>query len=186
MRIAVAGTGYVGLSVAVILAQHHEVVAVDINHDKVDLINQRVSPIVDPEISDYLSNAELSLRATTDGGPAFQEATYVVVATPTDYDPATNYFDTSTVESVTAQVLAANPDAVIVVKSTVPVGFTQRLREDHPGARIVFSPEFLRRVGRFTTTSTRLGSSSATVVRLGADLRTCWSRVPSTRTSPSS
>ncbi|MGN8244977.1 nucleotide sugar dehydrogenase [Cellulomonas soli] len=144
MKIAVAGTGYVGMSNAVILAQHHEVVALDIDAAKVDLINRRVSPIIDPELEDYLQRVPLSLTATTDAASAYRGAEFVVVATPTDYDPVSNYFDTSSVESVIAEVLVAEPGAAIVVKSTVPVGFTQRMQEAHPGARILFSPEFLR------------------------------------------
>ncbi|GAA3795744.1 nucleotide sugar dehydrogenase [Cellulomonas soli] len=144
MKIAIVGTGYVGLSNAVILAQHHEVVAVDIDPAKVDAINRRESPIVDPELEDYLRRVPLSLVATTDAPAAYRGAAFVVVATPTDYDPVSNYFDTSSVEQVIAAVLAVEPGAAVVVKSTVPVGFTARLREEHPGARIVFSPEFLR------------------------------------------
>ncbi|GAB3816142.1 UDP-glucose 6-dehydrogenase [Tessaracoccus terricola] len=144
MKIVVVGTGYVGLSNAVILAQHNQVTAVDINAGKVAQINDRVSPIIDVELQDYLTNKELDLRATTDGSAAYAEAEFVVVATPTDYDPQHNYFDTSSVESVVAAVLAVNPEASIVVKSTVPVGFTAELRERHPGASIIFSPEFLR------------------------------------------
>lgn len=144
MKIAVVGTGYVGLSNAVILAQHHEVVAVDIDRTKVAAINAGRSPIVDPELEDYLAHVALSLVATTDAAAAYAGADYVVVATPTDYDPVTNYFDTSSVEAVVAAVATQAPDATVVVKSTVPVGFTERLRREHPGTRIVFSPEFLR------------------------------------------
>lgn len=144
MKIAVAGTGYVGLSLAVLLAQRHDVVAVDIDSAKVDLLNQGISPIADPEIEEYLRERELSLTATTEARSAYQDALYVIVATPTDYDPDTNYFNTTTVENVIAEVLAVNPDATVVVKSTVPVGFTQELRDRHPGAAVIFSPEFLR------------------------------------------
>ena len=144
MKIAVAGTGYVGLSNAVVLAQHHEVVALDINPAKVELINARRSPIVDPELEDYLAHNHLSLRATTDPAQAYTGAEVVVVATPTDYDTETNFFDTSSVEKVVLDVLAHAPEARVVIKSTVPVGFTARLRETHPGAAILFSPEFLR------------------------------------------
>lgn len=144
MKIVIAGTGYVGMSNAVVLAQHHDVVAVDIDSAKVDAINRRESPIADPELETYLRDAPLSLTATADGPSAFATAELVVVATPTDYDPDANYFDTSTVESVVAQVIAANPRALIVIKSTVPVGFTMRLRDRHSGAAIIFSPEFLR------------------------------------------
>ncbi|TRY16738.1 nucleotide sugar dehydrogenase [Tessaracoccus rhinocerotis] len=144
MRIVVVGTGYVGLSNAVILAQHNQVTAVDIDAGKVAQINQRVSPIIDTELQDYLSNKPLDLTAVTDGAGAYAGADFVVVATPTDYDPQHNFFNTSSVESVVADVLAVNPGAVIVIKSTVPVGFTAELRERHSGASIIFSPEFLR------------------------------------------
>ncbi|PFG18652.1 nucleotide sugar dehydrogenase [Serinibacter salmoneus] len=144
MKIAVAGTGYVGLSNSVILAQHHEVHAVDIDPEKVALINRRESPIEDAELEQYLREVPLNLTATTDGALAYAGADVVVVATPTDYDPDTNYFNTSTVEAVIAQVLEVNPEATIVIKSTVPVGFTAALRASNPGARIIFSPEFLR------------------------------------------
>ncbi|QAY69136.1 nucleotide sugar dehydrogenase [Xylanimonas protaetiae] len=144
MKIAIAGTGYVGLSNAVVLAQHHDVVTVDLDPRKVALINDGVSPIVDPEIERYLREVPLSLKATTDGDATYADAELVVVATPTNYDPVTQYFDTSSVEGVVDQVLAANPAALVVVKSTVPVGFTARMNEEHPDAAIVFSPEFLR------------------------------------------
>lgn len=144
MKIAIAGTGYVGLSNAVVLAQHHDVTAVDLSEDKVNLINQKLSPIVDPEISDFLKTKPLALNATTDGKGAYKSAELVVIATPTNYDENANFFDTSSVESVLDQVLALNPDALLVVKSTVPVGFTTRVRSERPGARIIFSPEFLR------------------------------------------
>ena len=144
MRIAVVGLGYVGLSNAVILAQHHEVVAVDIDPVKIDMVNRRESPIIDPELQDYLSSKPLDLRATRDASEAYLGATHVVIATPTDYDPVTNYFNTESVEAVIKDVLAINPDATLIVKSTVPVGFTAGVREAHPGASIIFSPEFLR------------------------------------------
>lgn len=126
MRIAVAGIGYVGLSNAVLLAQHNEVIAFDINKEKVDMINNKKSPIIDPEIEEYLKTKELNLVATTDKTLAFKNADYVVIATPTDYDPKKNYFDTSTVEDVISSVLLINPNAVMVIKSTVPVGYTKR------------------------------------------------------------
>ena len=149
MKIAIAGTGYVGLSNAVVLAQHHDVVAVDLDRAKVDLLNARRSPIVDAELEQYLAEAPLSLTATVDGDVAYKDAELVVVATPTNYDEVTQYFDTSTVEGVIDQVLGVNPGATIVVKSTVPVGFTERMHEEHAdalanGAAIIFSPEFLR------------------------------------------
>jgi UDPglucose 6-dehydrogenase len=144
MKIAIAGTGYVGLSNAVILAQHHEVWALDLLPEKVEQINARKSPIEDVELEDYLANRPLDLTATLDADEAFRGASFVVVATPTNYDERTNYFDTGSVESVIANVVAIEPTASIVVKSTVPVGFTARMREEHPGASIIFSPEFLR------------------------------------------
>ena len=144
MKIAIAGTGYVGLSNAAVLAQHHQVVALDIDPVKVDLINDRRSPIVDPELSQHLATNHLDLRATTDPAEAYDGAQVVVIATPTDYDTETNFFDPSTVEAVAADVLTHTPGATIVIKSTIPVGFTERLRETHPGATILFSPEFLR------------------------------------------
>jgi UDPglucose 6-dehydrogenase len=143
-RITVVGTGYVGLSNAVILAQHNTVVALDIDPVKVDLINRRESPITDEELQDYLRTKPLDLTATLDKAEAYAGAEFVVVATPTDYDEATNYFNTDSVESVIADAVAANPEATVVVKSTVPVGFTARMRAEHPGASILFSPEFLR------------------------------------------
>ena len=144
IRIAVAGTGYVGLSNAVILAQHNTVTALDIDPVKVAQLNRRESPIDDELLQDYLRDRPLDLTATTDPAVAYDGAEFVVVATPTDYDEASNYFDTGSVESVIADVLAHSPQATVVVKSTVPVGFTDRMRATHPGASIMFSPEFLR------------------------------------------
>ncbi|MFE7506784.1 nucleotide sugar dehydrogenase [Promicromonospora sp. NPDC057488] len=144
MKIAVAGTGYVGLSNAVLLAQHHQVWAVDVDASKVALVNDRKSPIVDAELEEYLATKDLDLTATLDASAAYTGAQVVVVATPTNYDEVTNFFDTSSVESVIDQVLQVAPDATIVVKSTIPVGFTERVRAERPGAAIVFSPEFLR------------------------------------------
>lgn len=144
MKIAVVGTGYVGLSNAVILAQNHEVVAVDIDAAKVEQINRRESPIEDVELEQYLAEKPLNLTATLDAASAYAGADFVVVATPTDYDTETNFFNTGSVESVVKAVEAANPSAAIVIKSTVPVGFTAGIREQHPGLTIIFSPEFLR------------------------------------------
>ena len=144
MKIAVAGLGYVGLSNAVVLAQHHQVWAVDLDQTRVDMVNRGESPLVDPELTDYLAGGGLRLTATTDAQAAYSGAKFVIVATPTDYDPESNYFDTSSVESVIKMVRQVNPTAVIVIKSTIPVGFTARMRGEHLGAHIVFSPEFLR------------------------------------------
>ena len=144
MKIAVAGTGYVGLSMAILLAQHNTVKAVDIIPEKVEMINNRKSPIVDKKIEEYLATKELDLEATTDGDSAYRDAELVIISTPTNYDPSKNYFDTSSVESVIKQVIAVNPDAVMIVKSTVPVGFTEGAREAYCCDNILFSPEFLR------------------------------------------
>ena len=144
MKIAVAGTGYVGLSIATLLSQHNEVIAVDIVPEKVDLINQRKSPIIDKEIEEYLATKDLNLKATLNAEEAYKDADFVVIAAPTNYDSQKNYFDTSAVETVIQLVMQYNPNAIMVIKSTIPVGFTKNVRQKYNSKNILFSPEFLR------------------------------------------
>ena len=144
VKVTVVGTGYVGLSIAVLLAQKNEVIALDVLQDKIDKINDRISPIEDSEIEHYLAHKPLNLHATTDKLVAYQDAEFVVVATPTDYDPDTNNFNTKSVKSVVKDIVKVNPAATIVIKSTVPVGFTEKINRKRQSGNIIFSPEFLR------------------------------------------
>ena len=139
MKIGVAGIGYVGLSNAILLAQHNEVTAVDVFQEKVDMINNRKSPIIDKDIEEYLTSKKLNLKATTDSAKAYKDAEYVIIATPTNYDPQKNYFDTSSIESVIEQVLEVNPAAVMIIKSTVPVGYTKSIKNKYNIDNITFA-----------------------------------------------
>ena len=193
MKIAVAGTGYVGLSIATLLSQHHQVVAVDVIPEKVELINNRKSPIQDDYIEKYLTEKELNLKATTDGAEAYKDADFVVIATPTNYDPVRNYFDTSHVEEVIELVKEVNPDAIMVIKSTIPVGYSENIRKKMNCDNIIFAPEFRREARPSTTTSTLAASSWADPMATNASTRQptssqpCCRREPSSRTStPSS
>lgn len=151
MKITVVGIGYVGLSNAILLAQHNEVIALDIIQDKVDMINNKKSPIIDAEIEEYLATKKLNLVATTDNYIAYKDAEYVIISTPTNYDPEKNFFNTRTVEAVIANVLSIKPNAVMIIKSTVPVGYTEKVKEKFETDNIIFSPEFLRKAKRSMT-----------------------------------
>lgn len=182
MKIAVAGTGYVGLSNAVLLAQNHTVVALDVVEKKVELLNQKVSPIIDAEIENFLANEPIDFVATTDKQHAYQDARFVVIATPTDYDPVTNYFDTSSVESVIKDVMSFNPEAVMVIKSTVPVGYTERIKRELNCDNIIFSLNFCAKEKRCMTTFIHHESSLVSKANARKNLQIYWSKVQLSKT----
>ena len=166
MKIAIAGTGYVGLSNAVLLSQKHEVTAVDVVESKVRLINEKKSPIADREIEEYLADKKLNLVATVDAKSAYKNADFVIISTPTNYDDERHFFDTSSVEAVIELVIECNPNAVIAIKSTIPVGYTKSVIEKYKYTKILFSPEFLRRARLSMITSTRQESLSVLIWRI--------------------
>lgn len=174
MKIAIAGTGYVGLSNGILLAQHNEVVALDIVVSRVEQLNDKISPIADPEIESFLQHQPLNFRATCDKRDAYQDAQFVVIATPTDYDPQTNHFDTRTVEAVIDDVLAINPQAIMVIKSTVPVGYTKRIKQRLCCNNLIFSPEFYAKGEPCMTTYTHLGSLLGKSRSAAKRLQPCW------------
>ena len=173
MKIVVVGLGYVGLSNAVLLAQHNEVIGVDISQERVDAVNARKSPIIDIEMLEYLAEKDLNLSASTDLKASVHRADYVIVSTPTNYDEKTNFFDTSSVEAAISQVIASEPNACIVVKSTIPVGFIEGVREKLNTDAVLFSPEFYVRVRRSTITCTQVGLSLVRSQSVRRYLRIC-------------